>query len=114
MYSERAYGAVAYLWIPTSGGEACASFAMARSRVAPKKQLSIPRLELCAALAGAQLAKLLLTELTLPINSTILWTDSTTVLHWIRSESCQYKVFVGTRIAEIQELTEPDQWRHVT
>ena len=89
------------------------AFVMARSRVAPKKQLLIPRLELCAALSGAQLAKVLQTELTLSIEKTTLWTDSTTVLHWIHSESQQYKIFVGTRIAEIQKLEGTDNWRYV-
>ncbi|KAI3374154.1 hypothetical protein L3Q82_006017 [Scortum barcoo] len=71
------------------------------------------RLELSAALTGAQLASALQTELTLPIRKIILWSDSTTVLHWIRSESCHYKVFVGTRVAEIQSLTDVSNWRYV-
>lgn len=111
--SERAYGAVAYLRVEADSNEVKVAFVMARSRVAPKRQLSIPRLELCAALAGAQLATVLQTELTLPLQTTTLWTDSTTVLHWIQSESQQYKVFVGTRIAEIQELVGAESWRYV-
>ncbi|XP_039514870.1 uncharacterized protein LOC120469772 [Pimephales promelas] len=110
--SERAYGAVAYLAVETSG-DIHVSFVMARSRVAPKRQQSIPRLELCAALAGAQLAKLVRDELTLSISQTILWTDSMTVLEWIQSDSCRYKVFVGTRVTEIQELTDYSSWRYV-
>ncbi len=56
---------------------------------------------------------LLADELTLPIHSTVLWTDSTTVPQWLKSESCHYRVFVGNRIAEIQELTDPCSWRSV-
>lgn len=81
--------------------------------MAPKKQQTIPRLELCAALTGAQLASDLTTELTLPIRHVILWTDSTSVLTWLLSDSCRFKVFVGTRVAEIQELTEGRTWRYV-
>ncbi len=111
--SEQAYGSVAYLRTenPERGLEV--AFITARSRVAPKKQQTIPRLELCAALTGAQLAKVLRTELTLPIHSITLWSDSTTVLNWLLSQSCRFKVFVGTRVAEIQELTESDTWRYV-
>ncbi|KAL6486734.1 hypothetical protein MHYP_G00061260 [Metynnis hypsauchen] len=39
--------------------------------------------------------------------------DSTTVLAWIKSESCRFKVFVGTRIAEIHEITDVSDWRYV-
>ncbi len=111
--SEQAYGAVAYLRTADKRGQVYLSFMVARSRVAPKRSHSIPRLELCGALVAAQLAKLLQKELTLQIETTVLWTDSSTVLTWLSSESCHYKVFVGNRVAEIQELTENCSWRYV-
>lgn len=111
--SERAYGSVAYLHTEDQHGRVEVSFLTARSRVAPKKQQSMPRLELCAALTGAQLAALLQKELTLPLQDVVLWTDSTTVLTWIQSESCRFKIFVGMRVAEIQELTSVSSWRYV-
>jgi len=111
--SERVYGAVSYLQTTDKHHHTHVSFIMARSRIAPKRQLSIPRLELCAALSGAQLANLLSSELTIPLQSVTLWTDSTTVLSWLTSDSCRYKVFVGTRVAEIQTLTDTKSWRYV-
>lgn len=111
--SEVAYGSVAYLRTEDQQGNVQVSFVLARSRVAPKRSLSMPRLELCAALTGAQLSKLLQTELTLEIKNTVLWSDSSTVLTWLQSESCRFKVFVGNRTAEIQELTEGCFWRYV-
>ena len=111
--SEPVYGAVACLQIKDEHNDNHVVFVMARSRIAPKRQLSIPRLELCAALSGAQLANLLSSELTIPIQSVTLWTDSTTVLTWLTSESCRYKVFVGTRIAEFQTMTDIKNWRYV-
>ncbi|XP_067660546.1 uncharacterized protein [Haliotis asinina] len=110
--SERVYGAVAFLRTVYQG-KVYVSFVQARSRVAPKRQLSIPRLELSAALVGAQLADMLNRELTLPIERVTLWSDSTTVLSWLKSDSCRYKVFVGTRVAEIQTLTNVADWRYV-
>lgn len=89
------------------------AFVTAISCVAPKKQQSIPHLELCAAVMVAQPAKVLKAELTLPLNSVTLWSGSTTVLTWLLSDSCHFKVFVGTRVAEIQDLTESDIWRYV-
>lgn len=111
--SEQAYGSVAYLRTGDDKGHIQLAFIIARSRVAPERKLTIPRLELCAALSGAQLAQLLNTELTLDINTVMLWTDSTTVLAWLKAESYRFKVFVGTRIAEIQELTTQWAWRYV-
>lgn len=111
--SEMAYGAVAYLRAIDPAGEIYVAFILGRSRVAPRKQQSMPRLELCAALVGAQLAKLTKEELTLPLRSTVMWSDSTTVITWLKSSSCRYKVFVGTRVTEIQELVGADCWRYV-
>lgn len=108
--SEQAYGSVAYL-TTTIDNAVHVSFVLARSRVAPKRQQSMPRLELCAALTGAQLSSLIHKELTVCISKTFLWTDSTTVLTWLTSQSCRFKVFVGTRVSEIQELTASHTWR---
>lgn len=110
--SEQAYGSVAYL-ATTVNNAVHVSFVIARSRVAPKRQQSMPRLELCAALTGAQLSSLIHRELTIGITETYLWTDSTTVLTWLTSESCRFKVFVGTRVSEIQDLTASHTWRYV-
>ncbi|KAI3370918.1 hypothetical protein L3Q82_007424 [Scortum barcoo] len=111
--SEKAYSSVAYLRTVDQSGEIQVAFLAARSRVDPVRQQSIPRLELCAAHTGAQLAAVLKKELTLHISSITYWTDSTMVLNWLQSQSWSYKVFVGTRVADIQELTEGCPWRCV-
>ncbi|KAI2642395.1 Ribosomal RNA large subunit methyltransferase M [Labeo rohita] len=82
-------------------------------RVSPKKQQSIPCLELCAALTGAQLAKFMKSELSVPIRQVTLWSDSTIVLAWIQADSCRFKVFDRMRVAEIQELIDPKDWCYV-
>lgn len=112
--SARAYGSVAYLWTVDQSNSIQVAFLAARSRVAPVRQQSIPRLELCAAHTGAQLAAVLKRELTLTITSITYWTDSSTVLNWLQSQSCRYKLFVGTRVTDIQELTEGSPWRYVS
>lgn len=111
--SEQAYGAVAYMRTEEDEGRIHLSFILACSRVASKRLHSIPHLELCAALVAGQLARVLEKELTLPLARIVLWSDSTTVLTWLHSQSCRYKVFVGARVAEIQELTENCTWRYV-
>lgn len=65
--SEHAYGAVAYLRSEDNRGQVELSFILACSRISPKRQLSVPRLELCVALIGARLHDLIRNELTLPI-----------------------------------------------
>lgn len=67
----------------------------------------------CTDCTGAQLAKVVSTELNLSIHQLTLWTDSTTVLTWLHSDSSQFKVFVGTRVAEIQDITDQHTWRYV-
>lgn len=67
-------------------------------------------LELCGALAGVKLAKLLQKQLSITLHHTTLWTYSTTVLEWLQSESCHFSVFVGVRVAEIQDLKDFHSW----
>lgn len=81
------------------------AFILARLRVTPKKQLSVPRLKLCATHCVAQLSEVLMKELT-PDHC-----QSAIVLNWLHFGSCRFKVFSSTRIAEIQETSSmPDQW----
>lgn len=102
--SKFAYGSAAYLLIEQHGNIHI-SFIMACSRVAPKQQLSMPHLELCAALINAQPAKFLRQELTIAKDEVKLWTDSTIL--------CRYKMYIETRVAEIQELTKLHSWRYL-
>ena len=84
-----------------------------KARVAPMKALTIPKLELQAALLTATLRNNDIQQaLTLEIEKTFMWTDSTTVLQWLHSLEKQ-PVFVANRVAEILELTTVDKWFHV-
>lgn len=60
--SELSYGCAAYLRMETTSGVRC-SLVMARSRVAPLKHQSIPRLELEAALLGARMMRMICLQL---------------------------------------------------
>ena len=83
------------------------------SRVAPIKPVTIPRMELVAAVVGVELTTFLKRELDLKLDDTIFWTDSTSVLQYIKSSSKRFKTFVANRIAAIQAGSSPSQWRHV-
>ncbi|XP_053686517.1 uncharacterized protein LOC128736059 [Sabethes cyaneus] len=111
--SQKAYGAVAYFRIITDSGPLC-SLVMARSKVAPLKQLSIPRLELQAAVLGSRLLNSIIDSHSVELNQRFIWTDSRTVLSWIQSDQRRYKQFVAFRIGEILSLTRLNEWHWIS
>jgi transposase InsO family protein len=70
-------------------------------------------MELQAALIAARLAATIQKELSTTIQQTTLWTDSSTVLAWIRTDPRKYSVFVANRLGEIDELYDAEHWRWV-
>ncbi|XP_055542958.1 uncharacterized protein LOC129728540 [Wyeomyia smithii] len=110
--SENAYACVAYLRSDTNGDIRC-TFIEAKTKVAPLKPVSIPRLELQAALIGSRMLENICKALTIPVNARYFWSDSTTVLAWLRSETRRYHQFVGFRVGEILSTTTVDEWRKV-
>lgn len=81
--------------------------------MAPIKEISLPRLELFAAVLLAQLQEKAIKALSLPGIRIFLWTDSTIVLSWIRARSKKWATFVANRVGEVQRLTRVEDWRHV-
>lgn len=111
--SQSAYGACIYVRSSGENDENSVMLLCSKSRVAPLKTISIPRLELCGALLLAKLVKSVVTVLDVKISKIFLWTDSTIVLYWLRGDSSSLKTFVSNRVGEIQRLTDVDQWNHV-
>nr|CAI5835101.1 unnamed protein product [Callosobruchus analis] len=111
--SESAYGACIYIRSINQSGKIESHLLTAKSRVAPLKCLTLPRLELCAAVLLVHLYEKVINSITLKIDSEYFWTDSTIVLSWINTEPKNLKTFVSNRIAEIQSITKPHNWHHV-
>lgn len=111
--SEKAFGAVAYIRATLKDRRIIVQLLCAKTRVAPLKQQTLPRLELCAAVMAAELMHRIKTDLQIKDQPVFLWTDSEIVLSWINTQSSLYHTFVANRVAKIQSLTLPDQWRHV-
>ncbi|XP_064464471.1 uncharacterized protein LOC135375754 [Ornithodoros turicata] len=110
--SPRAYGAAAYLVTLDRDGHYSADLLLAKSRVAPVKTVSLPRLELMGAVIATRLMRFLQTTLSLSTVPTVLWTDSEIALYWIYGSTNDWKPFVQNRVSEIRAGTEPSQWRH--
>ena len=111
--SQFAFGAVSYLRMVDSTDNAYCSFLMGKSRLAYIKSMTVPRLELSAAVLAIQLDETLKSELEIPLHQSVFWTDSTTVLQYIRNESARFQTFVSNRLTVIHEHSEPSQWRYV-
>ena len=112
--SERAYSAVIYLRMECTDGSIQVSLVSSKSRVAPIKKLTIPRLELSGARLLAQQIHHTRLAMDIPPSHVFTWTDSTIVLSWIEGNPRCFKTYVGNRVADILELTTSDCWRHVS
>ena len=88
------------------------AFVIGKARVAPMKVLTVSKLELQAALLASRLREGICEALTIQIQRTFMWTDSTTVLQWLNSLEKQ-RIFVANCVSEILEGTTVDQWHHV-
>ena len=112
--SETAFAAVVYLRLAQENGTGECNFLMARSKVAPLRQLTVVRLELQAAVLAIRLVSTIKKELNC-LNSvkTTFWSDSKVILHYIRNDEKRFHTFVANRIAEIRCSSSPEQWRYV-
>ncbi|XP_054708425.1 uncharacterized protein LOC129218227 [Uloborus diversus] len=111
--SQKAYSAVIYLRFRLENGEIKVSFLVAKTRVAPLRKITLPRLELCSAVLLSRLYKSIKNRLLIVTDFDYFYTDSQIVLDWIKSESRRWKVFVANRVSEIQKLTPVENWFHV-
>ncbi|GFY56911.1 integrase catalytic domain-containing protein [Trichonephila inaurata madagascariensis] len=109
--SKLAYGTILYLRFVTCNKEIETSFICSKSRVAPLKSLTLPRLELTAALLSARLAKQVSSCLKFDANI-YYWTDSIISYYWICGDSSAFKPYVKNCVQEIQLLSDTIQWGH--
>ena len=112
--SEDTMCAVAYLRSQPKESSADLAFVIGKCRVELMRHLSIPRLELQAAVMAVRLKEQIVKDYEMKINSCSFWSDSTTVLQWIHSSHRKQQVFVANRVAEILDTTDVSQWKHVS
>ena len=110
--SEKAYGTVAYIRSVDSDGKCRISLVASKTRVAPLRKITLPRLELLGCLLSVRLANSIKEALLMDI-PTFFWSDSQVALSWILKKPTELKQFVANRVAEIQRSTTAQVWNFV-
>lgn len=111
--STHGIGQCTYLRVVDHGGNVHCALLSGKSRVAPLKPVTVPRLELQAAVLSAKMARIVASELNMPIATEYFWTDSKVVLGYIQNSKRKFLVFVANRVQQILEYTTPSQWHYV-
>ncbi|XP_055589201.1 uncharacterized protein LOC129741485 [Uranotaenia lowii] len=107
--SESGFATAVFLRFEENGNVEC-TLVGSKTRVSPLKFLTIPRSELQAGLLGARLATNIVASLSIEVHKQFFWTDSRNLLSWLKSDHRRYSQFVGTRVSEILELTNLNEW----
>ena len=111
--SEDAYSSVSYIRLINEASECHTSILLAKCRLTPISTSTIPRLELNAATMSVKNDNVLRKEMQFSRVHSYFWTDSTTILHYIRNESRAFKTFVANRVAFIRNNSSLSQWFYV-
>ena len=111
--SEKAYGAVVYLKSIDNNGVSNINLLLAKTKVAPLKTQTIPRLELCAAQMLAEAVTFVSNSLSITISKTFCYSDSQVVLAWLKHSPSELKTFVANRVANIKRLLGDLHWFYV-
>ncbi|XP_027850721.2 uncharacterized protein LOC114130034 [Aphis gossypii] len=114
--SIKGYAAVVYFRVTDGRGNVSLSLLGCKTKLAPTKSMTIPRLELCAAgLLTRWLHRLYnILSSRIQIKNVYAWTDSSVVLSWLNMPHVAYKVFVSNRIHQIHQLVPSGRWFHVS
>ena len=111
--STTGYGQSSYLRMVNENDEVHCAFVIGKARVSPLRPITIPRLELTAALVSVKVSCMLQEELDYDYITHVFWTDSKIVLGYIGNDARRFHVFVANRVQQIRENTSPDQWKYI-
>lgn len=111
--SERAYGACVYIRSIDNNNIVTVRLLCAKSKVAPLKNVTLPRLELLGVVLLANLIDKVKQSLNVSFSEEFYWCDSTITLHWINAPPNKWTTFVANRVAQVQNLVDTKKFRHV-
>ena len=86
---------------------------MGKARLAPIHKITIPRLELTAAVISVKLSEIIREELEIKTDQVNYWTDSTTVLKCLNSDSKRFHTFESNRLTVIRNGSSVSDWRYI-
>ena len=107
------YGAVAYLRLVDVFDRIHCSFVMGKAHLAPIHEITIPRLELTAAVISVKLSEIVREELEIESDQMNYWTDSTTVLKCLSNDSKRFHTFESNRLTVIRNGSSVSDWRYI-
>jgi len=113
---ETAYGCVAYIKYVYVDNSCSSMLLCSKSRLTPlnnRTLKTVPRIELCAAKLAVELSIKIKTEIDLNLSNIVFWTDSVTVLRYIKNDDGRYHRFVANKVAFIRNYSEQKNWYFV-
>ena len=111
--SNRAFGQCSYVRFVDSSNRVWCSLLMGKSRVCPAKIVSVPILELSAALLSLKISLFMKKELEYTNAVEHFWSDSTVTLSYIKSEANRFHTFVANRVQQIRDNSQVSSWKYV-
>ncbi|XP_046599134.1 uncharacterized protein LOC124295050 [Neodiprion lecontei] len=111
--SQSAMAAVVYIKVKHPHQAAEVTLVCSKTRVAPLQRLTMPRLELSAALLIVKLVTRVQEVLKLSEAPVTLWTDSAVSLAWINSDPVRWKEFVRNRVQEMHRTAPNATWKFI-
>ena len=112
--SSKAYGAAAYVSVINTNSKHC-NLVLGKSKIAPMKNriTTIPRLELQAALLASRIKLTVTQEMDIHMDNIYLWSDSKTVLNYLRNRNTNFGPYITRRCNKIRQNTNVEDWNYI-
>jgi len=112
--SERGYAATIYVRLMAVDGTVSVSLLGTKTKMAPMKSTTIPRLKFCAAVLLTWWMSRIHVILghKVSVNKMFVWSDSQIVLSWLTFPHALFNVFISNRVLQVQQLLPECSWNY--